>query len=98
MHPIIWNSPRLPDDLLEDEGFPWRFLEKAGELSATDTPSTNDVACIFDRYNASTVHERDAIDSAFVWWTGYTLATIAAMVEAEDPAKVEELLALWRTQ
>ena len=96
MDRILWNSPPIPDDLLEQEEFALKVMEKAQELMSTDTPSSSDLDAIFARYNASTAHERDAIDAAFVWFTGYTLASIAAMVEAADPSEYEDVLDEWR--
>jgi len=96
MDRILWNSPPIPDDLLDQEEFPLKVMEKAQELMSTDAPSSSDLDAIFARYNASTARERDAIDAAFVWFTGYTLASIAAMVEAADPSEYEDVLDEWR--
>jgi hypothetical protein len=51
---------------------------------------------IFRRYNSGSAAERDAIDAAFVWMTGYTLATISAMVATPDGVDFEETLEEWR--
>lgn len=96
MDHILWHSPPIPNDLLDQEDFPLKVLEKAQELMSTDTPSSSDLDSIFVRYKASTARERDAIDAAFVWFTGYTLASIAAMVEADDPSEYETVLQEWR--
>ena len=96
MDRILWNNPPIPDDLLDQEEFPLKVMEKAQELMFTDTPSSSDNNAIFSRYNASTAHERDAIDAAFVWFTGYTLASIAAMIEADDSSDYEGVLQKWR--
>ena len=96
MEQILWHSPAIPNDLLDQEDFPLKVMEKAQELLSTDSPSSSDIATIFGRYNASTAHERDAIDAAFVWFTGYTLASIAAMIEADDPSEYEGVLQKWR--
>lgn len=96
MDRILWHSPPIPDDLRDQEEFPVKVMEKAQELMSTDAPSSSDLDAIFARYNASTARERDAIDAAFVWFTGYALASIAAMVEADDPSEYETVLEEWR--
>ncbi|HEY3226817.1 MAG TPA: hypothetical protein VGK61_07485, partial [Planctomycetota bacterium] len=65
-------------------------------LAADDAPSTGDTAMIFRRYNSATPGERDAIDAAFIWMTGYTLASITAMVATPEGADFEETLEEWR--
>ncbi len=96
MDRILWHSPAIPEDLLNQEEYAFHVMEKAQELMSTDTPSPSDVDAIFGRYNAASSLERDAIDAAFVWLTGYTLASIAAMVVADVPSEYEEVLDQWR--
>jgi hypothetical protein len=55
MDRILWNSPPIPDDLLEQEEFALKVMEKAQELMSTDAPSSSDLDAIFARYNACPV-------------------------------------------
>jgi hypothetical protein len=95
-HPNLWKSPRIPDDVVEDDDLLWDIRAKVDELAADDSPSTSDTAMIFRRYNSGSAAERDAIDAAFVWMTGYTLAAISAMVATPDGVDFEETLEEWR--
>ncbi len=95
-HPNLWRSPRIPDDVVEDDDLLWDIRAKVDELASDDSPSTSDTAMIFRRYNSGSAAERDAIDAAFVWMTGYTLATISAMVATPDGEDFEETLEEWR--
>lgn len=95
-HPNLWKSPRIPDEVIEDEDLLWDVRSKVDELAAEDSPSSGDMAAIFNRYNAATPAERDAIDAAFVWMTGYTLATICAMAATPEGDDFEETLEDWR--
>ena len=76
---LLWKSPPLPEEIFEDEEWIWRLRQKAQELVLTDTPSTNDLRYALHRYSESTSSERDAMDAAFVWFTGYTLSSIVQM-------------------
>lgn len=93
---ILWRSPHIPAEFLTDEDVLWDIRLKVDELAAEDSPSTSDTAMIFHRYNEATPAERDAIDAAFVWMTGYTLASIAAMVATPEDDDFEETLGEWR--
>lgn len=93
---ILWNSPRLPDSVADDDDIAWEVRTKVEELSAVDSPSSSDMAKIFHRYNSSSRAERDAIDAAFVWMTGYTLASICAMVVTPEGKDFERTLEKWR--
>ncbi len=95
-HRLLWNSPAIPADLLEDDEFSRKVRSKVDELASSDSPSSGDMDSLFQRYNAATPAERDAMDAAFVWLTGYAFASIAAMVTALDPAQYEDVLAIWR--
>ncbi len=95
-HTILWKSPRIPDEVVNDEDMLWDIRAKVDELAAEDNPSTGDTAAIFNRYNSARPAERDAIDAAFVWMTGYTLATICAMVVTPEGDDFEETLEEWR--
>jgi len=95
-HPNLWKSPKIPDEVVENDDLLWDIRAKVDELAADDSPSTSDTAMIFRRYNSSGPAERDAIDSAFVWMTGYSLATICAMVATPDGVDFEETLVEWR--
>jgi len=95
-HPNLWKSPKIPEEVVEDEDLLWDIRAKVDELSADDTPSSGDTANIFHRYNSGSPAERDAIDAAFVWMTGYTLASIAAMVATPEGADFEQTLEEWR--
>ena len=95
-HPILWKSPRIPDEVIEDDTTLWDIRAKVDELVGDDSPSTSDTAAIFHRYNSSTPAERDAIDAAFVWMTGYTLASICAMVATPKGGDFELTLEDWR--
>lgn len=92
-HPILWNSPVIPVD--DDETL-WSIRERVGQLFETDAPSRSDLRTVFDRYNGGSAAERDAIDAALVWLTGYTLATISAMVEVGPGGNCEALLKIRR--
>ena len=91
-----WNSPRIRNLVASDDKMTWKVRAKVDELAACDAPSTSDTAMIFQRYNSGGPAERDAIDAAFVWMTGYTLATICAMVVTLDGKDYERTLKNWR--
>jgi hypothetical protein len=74
----LWKSKPLPKHALEDGALARRIRERAEALNATDDATDKDLLYLFSRYNSSP-QERDAIDAAFVWFTGYTLSTIAEM-------------------
>jgi hypothetical protein len=95
-NPNLWKSPRIPDEVVGDDELLWEIRAKVDELAADDSPSTSDTAMIFRRYNEAAPAERDAIDAAFVWMTGYTLASITAMVATPDGGDFEETLEKWR--
>ena len=82
METNLWNSPPIADRLLNDQ-FIETFREKAISLVIDDAPSSNDLRYIFRRYNAASPQERDAIDAAFVWFTGFTVGSIAKQVTGE---------------
>jgi len=92
----IWNSPALPAKIVDDDILHWNVLSKVNELASSDEPSSGDMRRIFERYNESTPAERDAIDAAFVWLTGYTFATIVAMTVAKPGESHEKILKRWR--
>ena len=81
MGKLLWMSSKLPAKVFKDEEWTWRIREKAQELGLADTPSTNDLRYAFHRYNEANASERDAMDSVFVWFTGYTLASLAEMTK-----------------
>src|SRR5688572_15781300 len=95
-HPNLWRSPKIPDEVLRDEDLPWEVRARVELLAADDSPSSSDSAVIFNRYNEATPGERDAIDAAFVWMTGYTLASICAMVVTPKEKDFERTLEKWR--
>jgi hypothetical protein len=74
----LWKSKPLRKSALADGALARRIRMRAEALNATDDASDKDLLYLFSRYN-SNPQERDAIDAAFVWFTGYTLATIAEM-------------------
>lgn len=78
---LLWKSTSIPKHLIQDEEWIWALHAKAIELSLTDVPSTHDLRYALHRYNESIPSQRDAMDSAFVWFTGYTLASLAKMIE-----------------
>lgn len=94
--PVLWSSPRIPDEVTADDDFLWEVRAKVDELSGDDSPSSSDTAKIFHRYNDASAPERDAIDAAFVWMTGYTLASICAMVVTPNGKDFERTLEKWR--
>lgn len=94
--PNLWKSPGIPDEVVKNDDLLWDIRTKVDELAADDAPSTGDTAMIFRRYNSATPGERDAIDAAFIWMTGYTLASIAAMVATPKGGDFEETLEGWR--
>ena len=51
---------------------------------------------IFRRYQIASLAERDAMDAVFVWMTGYTLASICAMVVTPKGKAFERTLEEWR--
>src|SRR5687767_15045926 len=93
---VLWNSPSVPDLLIDGDFLPWDVRTKVDQLSAEDEPSNNDVTSLLRRYNSSSPSERDAIDAAFVWLTGYTFATICAMVVTPNGKDYERTLEKWR--
>ncbi len=93
---LIWNSPALPSRIVDDDGLHWDVLSKVNELASSDEPSSGDMRQIFERYNESSPAERDAIDAAFVWLTGYTFATIVAMTVAKPGESYAKVLKRWR--
>lgn len=93
---VLWNSPSIPTAVLNDEDLPWQVRSKVEELSMEDSPSSSDMASLFLRYNDSSAAERDAIDAAFVWLTGYTFASICAMAVTPEGKEFEETLEKWR--
>ncbi len=92
---ILWRSPAIPESAFESDDALEAVTAKVVELQFSDTPSPSDLRSIFYRYNESTAGERDAIDAAFVWMTGYTLATMAAMATSKN-GDHEGVLKLWR--
>ena len=92
---LLWNSPAIPESAFEDDDALDALTERVLELHLSDMPSSNDRRAIFHRYNEGTPQEREAIDAALVWLTGYTLATIAAMAVSAD-GDHERVLAEWR--
>jgi len=95
-HPNLWKSPRIPDEVVEDDDMLWDIRARVDELAAEDAPSSGDTAKIFHRYNSGSPAERDAIDAAFVWMTGYSLASISAMVATPEGGDFEQTLEDWR--
>lgn len=81
---LVWKSKPLPIERMEDEEWLWQLYERAFQLAASDEPSVKDVRSGCLRYNQSTAAERDAMDSVFVWFTGYTLSSIAGMVNSKS--------------
>ena len=73
----VWGSAPLAKSVVESDDLLWKIREEALECALTDTPSTNDLRYALLRYNESTPSERDAMDTVFVWFTGYTLRTLA---------------------
>lgn len=92
---LLWNSPAIPESAFESDDALDAVTERVLELHLSDMPSSNDRRAIFHRYNEATPEEREAIDAAFVWLTGYTLATIAAMA-VSGSGDYEKVLAEWR--
>ncbi len=93
MTELIWNSPPIPAALLDAERA-WRIHEKAMEVAINDAPSTGDILKALERYSIESPAIRDAMDVVAVWFTGYTLASIAARaLAAGDP---DETLQDWR--
>jgi hypothetical protein len=84
---ILWKSPPLPAKVFSDDEWVWRIRGEAQALADSDTPSTKDLRYAFHRYNEATAAERDAMDSVFVWFTGYTLATIIEKTKAKGGMK-----------
>ncbi|HLG42999.1 MAG TPA: hypothetical protein VI643_06505 [Planctomycetota bacterium] len=95
---ILWNSPAIPGELVEDEGFHVAVRDKLAEIVESDSPSRSDLRAIFVRYNDSSPGERDAIDAAFVWITGYTFSTLCAKVTTSRGQTYEQTLNQWRGQ
>jgi hypothetical protein len=96
MPTVLWNSPGIPTAVLQNENSLWNIRCKVQLLAMDDDPSPSDVAALFHRYNSSTPAERDVIDAAFVWMTGYTFATICAMVVTPNGKDYEQTLEKWR--
>jgi hypothetical protein len=94
--PLVWKSPEIPAAFLNDEDLFWQVRAKVDELASEDTPSSSDTAMIFRRYQSASPAQRDAIDAAFVWMTGYTLASICAMVVTPEGKDFEATLEKWR--
>jgi hypothetical protein len=95
---LLWKNPAIPEGIFEKDGFMENFLTQLDEQHSTDSPSSSDLLSIFHKYNRTSPCERDAIDAAFVWFSGYSLATLAAMAAAEDPSDYHDLLSKWRKQ
>jgi hypothetical protein len=89
---LVWNSPQIPESDLD----PWEVLGKVQALTLEDEPSSSDVGSLVPRYNTSSPEERDAIDAALVWLTGYTFSSICAMVATPDGKDFERTLEKWR--
>jgi hypothetical protein len=93
---VLWKSPALPAELLDDEQLHWDVQSRVLSLTLTDHPSASDMRALFVRYNESTAPERDAIDAAFVWMCGYSFASIVAMVVAQRGEAYEDVLKRWK--
>jgi hypothetical protein len=93
---VLWNSPPIPSEVFEHDDSPWQVRLKVDELSIEDSPSRSDIASLFHLYNDATARERDAIDAAFVWMTGYTFASICAMAVTPKGKDFEATLEKWR--
>lgn len=100
--PLVYKSPPIPSEVYEDEEFMLSFTTHLRQLHEADSPSPGDQRRIFEVYEEATPRERQAIDYAFTWLTGYTLATLAAQVQvsrgirSRDRNPVEGLLTKWR--
>lgn len=77
---ILWRSAPIPKMFLEKDALLFTLRAEANELVATDTPSRSDMAFLIPRYNAATPEIRDGMDAVCVWFTGYTLRSIADRV------------------
>ena len=76
-------------------------MKMVGEMMAqmlTDCPSPGDTRNLLIRYGSASPDEREAMDTSFVWLTGYTLESLAARAAAGEKGDYEDVVAKWRTQ
>jgi hypothetical protein len=93
---FLWKNPAIPENILAKKDFMDDFMTQLDVQRSTDSPSSSDLMSIFDKYNRSTPVERDAIDAAFVWFSGYSLASLAAMAVSKDPSKYYKVITKWQ--
>lgn len=92
---LLWKNGPIPERLLSDKTFAWRVREAVTSEIMSDAPSQGDVDGIFLRYNESSPEERDAMDAAFVWMTGYTLRTLAARTVVGEGGDYTKEIGKW---
>jgi GrpB-like predicted nucleotidyltransferase (UPF0157 family) len=92
--PTFDNGP-IPEKLLEDGDFPWRVRTEAMAQMMSDEPSQSDMRRVFVDYLKASPAERDAMNAAFVWMTGYTLQSLAARAEAGSRGDWTRVVSRW---
>lgn len=97
------NSPPIPADVFGREELPeqvFRLAFTTAKARFYDQAVRQDLGTIFPAYNAADAAAREAMDQAFVWFTGLTLASMAAIVEARyqdvEPGSHADIVDLWR--
>jgi len=95
-----YSSPPIPPDVISKEGFQDRLLEMVVCTVIGEPSGPSDTLRVLDAYNAGSAQVRDAMDEVLVWLTGYTLASLAALVHAQHEGLAAgdyaDLIDAWR--
>jgi hypothetical protein len=95
---LVYKNPSIPDAILDQDDFMEKFLAMLDHQHSTDSPSSSDLMSIFGRYNAASPKIRDTIDAVFVWFSGYSLTSLAAMAVARPTDEYTDLVTMWRLE
>jgi hypothetical protein len=77
-------STPIPGDVISKDGFQDRFLEQVVCRVIGDPSGPSDTLRVLRGYNAGPAQVRDAMDEVLVWLTGYTPASLSAILHAQQ--------------
>jgi len=78
------SSPPIPPEVISTEGFQDRLLELVVCTVIREPSGPSETLRVLQAYNTGPAQVRDAMDQVLVWLSGYTLASIAALVHAQQ--------------
>ena len=95
---LIWdNDFRIPASVVEREDLGYEVLGAIATAMSDDSPSSSDAARMLDTYNDATPEERDAMNTVFVWLTGWQFPRLVAMAsEGMSAEDAEAIVAQWK--